>query len=167
MAGGFMKLMSKNGPVKGASLDNDHKGDQGWVEIQRLDAPIFRSGGSGAVGQDRGGTTTLGDVTVSRKLDASSPKLAEHTCSGTVFPEVVIELLTDIGGTAKKYYTVTMKNVMMSGYSISGSSEGRADAMENVHLNPENIQWDFQGYKPDGSPGDKGTGKYDPGANKA
>ena len=137
------------------------------MKIESCSSPVFRTGGSSATGQDRSGTTTLDDLVIVRKLDTSSPKLAQHTCDETVSREVPVEMLTDSDSEASRPYSITPKNAMFSGYNIHATSEGRHTTTEKVILNPETIHWDKPDYNHDGSAGEKGTVLYAPGTNKS
>ena len=163
-AAAYMKLKG----FTGAATDDQHKGSDGWVEIESFSSPIFRSIPDGATGQDRLGPTTLGDISVQRKVDASSPGLASKSAGGgEVIPEVVIELCTDVNKKQEVYLRITLTDVVLSGYSLAGSKDGRAYCAEDIQLNPASIAWFMQEFNDDGSKGGKGDAKYDPKANKA
>jgi type VI secretion system secreted protein Hcp len=75
-------------------------------------------------------------------LDKSSPKIAEAVSMGKVFPKVEIALKTDYVNSGRETYLLyTLKNVLVTSYSISGSSDGTPS--ENFSLNFEEIKMTY------------------------
>ena len=108
---GFIKFDG----IEGESTDKDHKG---WIDLLSLsENPSIASESTAARTR---GETTLGDVVVVKKLDKSSPKLAESILMGKVFPKVEIHLTSSAGTT---YYAYELTNVMVTSYSISGDAD--------------------------------------------
>ena len=75
--------------IEGEATDSNH---QKWIICDSASLPVFRSIPSGAVDQQRTkGETSLGDITLVRQLDKSSPKLMEACALGKFNKEVKIE----------------------------------------------------------------------------
>lgn len=127
--------------VDGECKDSAH---QGWSDLASFSQAIVR--GEGLTGQSRRrGDVVLEDITCTKELDKSSPKLAEAVCKGKVFPKVEIHLTrptTNADGTTGQvvYLKYELTNVMVTSYGISGS--GRADDVptEDFSLNFEEIK---------------------------
>jgi type VI secretion system Hcp family effector len=107
---GFIKFDG----VDGESVDKDHKG---WSDLLSMSEVYETTSGSLSV---RGGTIS-DEFLIVKLLDKSSPKLSEAIAKGQVFPKVSIDLCTN----QKSYCTLSyeLKNVMITSYSISGSSD--------------------------------------------
>ena len=82
--------------IEGESTDSNH---QKWILADSASLPVFRSIPSGAVDQQRTkGETQLGDISVVRQLDKSSPKLFEAVALGKFNKKVTLEFTTQTGG---------------------------------------------------------------------
>ena len=124
--------------VDGEAQDKDHKN---WSDLASFGQSLHQPG-SGATGPTRRrGDVILDDLTCSKELDKSSPKIAEAVCKGKVYPKVEIHLTastTDAGRTT--YYAYELKNVLVTSYNISGSGQSEDVPMEDFSLNFEEIK---------------------------
>jgi type VI secretion system secreted protein Hcp len=136
-AAAFMKL----GDIKGEATDNEHKD---WIIIESMSSPIFRAMTTdSATGvQRRRGDVILGDITCTKELDKSSPKIAEAVCNGRIIPSATIEFVRDTESGRATYYRYELTNVLVSSYSVSISSDENGDdvPVEQFSLNFEEIK---------------------------
>jgi type VI secretion system secreted protein Hcp len=124
--------------VDGEAQDKDHKG---WSDLGSFSQGISQPGSSATGATRRRGDVVLDDVTCTKELDKSSPKLAEAVCKGKVFPKVEIHVTastTDAGRVT--YYAYDLTNVMITSYNISGSGQSEDVPMEDFSLNFEEIK---------------------------
>ena len=78
---------------------------------------------------------------VVKELDMASPKLAEACLKGEILPSVQIHVAKEIAdGGQVTYYTYELKNVLISSYSVGGSSMPEGVPLESVTLNFEEIK---------------------------
>lgn len=135
------------GDIKGESKDSGH---EEWIDIQSISQGLVRPIQPGASGQQRYKTSvSCGDIVCVKDMDASTPKLIEAVCDGTVFPEVKIDVTTSVGeGKRKPYYQWVLKNVIVSSYDISGDPS--SDFSESISLNYEEITWTYDKTGKDG-----------------
>ena len=123
-AAGFLKL----GDIPGESADTDHKE---WIIIESMSQGITR--GAGLTGQSRRrGSVVLEDLTCTKELDKSSPKLAEAVCTGLVIPVIEIELtrpVPDPSGTAKRvpYLKYEIKGTYIEMDRATGAQKGNVE----------------------------------------
>ena len=122
--------------VVGEAKDGDH---QGWSDIitfhQGQKLPIEGVGAARQVGP-----AGFDDISVIKRLDKASAKLAEAVCRGTRYATVDIDVtkMTESGGVS--YLKYRLKNVFVSSYNIVGSdSTLSSPPMEEVSLNFEEI----------------------------
>jgi type VI secretion system secreted protein Hcp len=133
----FMKL----GEIKGQASDADHLD---WVIIERMSFPIRRSIPENARDHQRTqGSTTLGDVTLVRELDKSTPALALACANGTWFKEVEIHLCSTIKNKQEPYLVYKLKNVIITGYGFDGNDQGDPLATDQVTLAYTDIEWTY------------------------
>ena len=124
--------------IDGEALDKDHKG---WSDLASFGQGCNQPGGGATGATRRRGDVVLEDISCSKELDKSSPKIAEAVCKGKVFPKVEIHLTastTDEGRTT--YYAYELKNVLVISYNISGSGQSEDVPMEDFSLNFEEIK---------------------------
>ena len=100
--------------VDGECLDKAHKG---WSDLLSFSQGIHQPGGGATGATRRRGDVILDDITCTKEIDKSSPKIAESVCKGKVYPKVQIHLTastTDEGRVT--YYAYELKNVMVTSY---------------------------------------------------
>ena len=70
--------------VKFEGIDGSAKDDRhmGWIDIMSISLPVNRPGTGGA---------NVGAMELVLAADASSPKILESICDGTIIPKVVVE----------------------------------------------------------------------------
>jgi type VI secretion system secreted protein Hcp len=143
----YMKL----GDIKGESTatDNEHKD---WIIIESLStsmnvSPTNVSTGTGAA--RRRGDAIVEDISMTKSVDKSSPKLAEAVCKGAVIPKVEIYVTASYSDEGREpYYKYELTNVMVTSYSVNASGSD-AQPTENITLNFEEIKvsYDQEGLK--------------------
>jgi len=120
--------------VDGESQDADHRD---WSDLlsfsqgQYLPPSPWTGGGSR--------TVVMEEFGLKKTLDKASPKLAEAVCTGRVFPKVDIHVARPLSGRTQVYYTYELRNVIVSSYHISGSTQEEVPT-ESVSLNFEQIK---------------------------
>lgn len=156
MAAIFLKI----GDIKGEAADQNHK-DQ--IRVGNVSQPIHRSIPDGAKEQQRArGTTTLGDIHIVKDMDKASVKLAESCANGTFYSEAEIHYCQTINNKEETIMTWKLSNVLITGYSISGSDSGTAKVAEEFSLNFEKIEWTYNQFDNMGKKQGAMTGKYNP-----
>ena len=124
--------------VDGEAQDKDHKG---WSDILSFGQGVRQPGGGSTGATRRRGDVILDDISVTKELDKSSPKIAESVCKGKVYPKVEIHLTasyTDAG--RQTYYAYELKNTLVTSYNISGSGQSESVPTEDLSMNFEEIK---------------------------
>ena len=134
--------------IDGEATDRGH---DSWINVLSISHSITRNADSSATARSTG-AASFSDLSVTKELDKSSPKLAEAISTGRVIPKVVFDL-TSSSGTYLKY---ELKNVMITSYSMSGSADDVP--MEELSLNFEEIKMTYTEYGADGK--SKGNVEY-------
>ena len=85
-------------------------------------------GVTSAMGSAAGGSrqNSVSSLTITKTLDKSTPKLLDQALGGTPTPEV--DILFSSGGT-QPYLQYTLKNVLISGYSVSSGGDRPTESM--------------------------------------
>ncbi|MFO7884477.1 MAG: type VI secretion system tube protein Hcp [Desulfobacteraceae bacterium] len=124
--------------IDGEAQDKDHKD---WSDILSFSQGLMQPGSSSTGPTRRRGDVVVEDIAVTKELDKASPKIGEAVCKGRVFPKVDIHMTasyTDAGRVT--YYAYELKNVLVTRYDISGSSQSEDVPVENFALNFEEIK---------------------------
>jgi type VI secretion system secreted protein Hcp len=130
--------------IKFDGIDGEvsEKGHDKWVEIQMASWAVDKAIQSGVTGsQRRRGDTRVHDITISKVVDKSSPKLFEAVANGKVFKKVQIEFTatyTDAGQVT--YLALELENVHVASCSVSWS-EGASS--ESCVLNYTKIKYTY------------------------
>jgi type VI secretion system secreted protein Hcp len=117
-------------------------GHEKWLELFSFQHGLARPIDAAGSGRKRSlGVTNFSDITLTCQTSRASNPIAMAVANGTVFPKVTIDFVRAGGDAARSeetYMTVTMENVLISSYSVSGSSDGVP--MESFSLNYTKIE---------------------------
>jgi type VI secretion system secreted protein Hcp len=142
----FLKL---NG-VAGESKDKIHTNE---VDVLSWTWGMSNSGSAHVGGGAGSGKVSLQDVTLSKYVDSSSPKLMLACCNGTHYPSALLTVRKAGGAAAVEYIKVKMEEVLIAGVGTGGSyNDDRLT--ENVMLNFSKVSVD---YTPQDDKGAAGT----------
>lgn len=128
---GYIKI----GDIKGESTDRAH---QDWIVIESFNQAMETQKTTGAT-RSRS-MVTFQDVTFTKYLDKSTPKLMQSCANGQVIPEVVMEMFSDDG---KPLYRVTLNNVRINGINSNLLCDPKCKIREDVSLNYTKITWQY------------------------
>ncbi|MCB1097608.1 MAG: type VI secretion system tube protein Hcp [Verrucomicrobiae bacterium] len=158
------KIFLKIGDIKGEVTDADHKD---WINATSWSWSGSRSIPEGAKDQQRtGGKTTLNDMTIHVEMGKALAKLLESTLNGTFYPEVELHVGTVIKNKMVPYFTLKLKNVVLTEVSVGSDSTDSAPTHE-IDLNFTALEGAFITVDPE--TGDKKGNvpfAYDPGAGE-
>lgn len=128
----FMKL----GDIKGEATETSHRD---WSDLDAISVSITRQSSTNAAGAVS--TQSRAEVTLSKSLDRSSPKLIELVATGRAVPLLELHLTRQLSdGAQVVYLKYELKNVLISSYSIGGSGQGNAAPTDQFSLNFEEIK---------------------------
>jgi type VI secretion system secreted protein Hcp len=106
----------------------------------------FHTGRGGAAGR-----VNVSDLTVTKYVDASTPLLMRHCCSGAHIPEATL-YCRKMGTDALDYMVITLKRIMVTSVSPGGAS-GEELVTENISFNFAEFHIQYTSQNDDGSPG--------------
>lgn len=130
--------------IAGEVNDDDHKE---WIEVQSVSLPIMRSIQPGARGAKRSnGETTLGDLSVFKLSDSSTPSIAKAVADGKFMDEVVIHLCSTINDKNVTNLELKLANVVLSSYSFSANGEQSPPPSDSLTMNYTKCEWNYMKY---------------------
>ena len=131
--------------VDGESTDAKHKGQ---IEIDSFSWGVSNSGSMAAGGGGGAGKASFSDLHFTKTVDKSSPKLMEAVATGEHLRSVDL-VVRKAGGEQLEYYKIELQDVVISGYSTTGSS-GEAPS-ESISLNFSKIVFEYTPQNADGT----------------
>jgi type VI secretion system secreted protein Hcp len=108
----------KFGDIAGESTDRAHRG---WSNALTFSQSISRPAATATGTARRRAAAVFDTLTITREMDKASPKLQEAAARGQVLPTVTLHVTAG----ARVYYTVELKNALISGYSVQGDGAKR------------------------------------------
>ena len=117
--------------IEGESMDANH---DKWIDVLSIDWGAHKPGAGGDAARRRG-DVKYGDITMTKEVDASSPKLMLACANGTHFPSVELEAPERPGAQAT-YMKYKLEKVRITSYSIDATGDR---PMETITLNYEKI----------------------------
>jgi type VI secretion system secreted protein Hcp len=112
------------------------------------------------------GKPHVGEFTVTKFVDVSTPTLNEYCCGGKAIPTatVIVGRNAESDGKIMPFITYTLNNVVLSNVSVSGGAGGKP--VETLSLNFTKIKWELTTQKDDGSKEGTAASTWDMAANK-
>jgi type VI secretion system secreted protein Hcp len=139
----FLKLDT----IKGESKDTTHKGE---ISVESFSLRLENGGDWADGGGGGAGKVSFHDLKVHKHADASTPALMQACASGQHIATGVLTV-RKAGGKQEEYYKVSMKNILVTSISNTGSDSGKPT--EEVTLNFEEIKLDYKEQAEGGSSG--------------
>ena len=144
--------------VAGESGDSKHKGE---IEIQSFSWGETQTGTAGHGGGGGAGKVVAQDLTISKKMDKSSPVLFISCATGAHFKDAVLTARKAGAGAQQEYLKITMEEVLISNYQVSGADGADNIPNETVSLNFAKLEVVYKTQNADGTLGAEVKQKYD------
>ena len=122
----FLKLDG----IKGESKDDKHKEE---IDVLGWSWGLSQTGTFGGGGGGGAGKVSVHDISVTKRMDKSSPELQLRVCNGEHITEAVL-VVRKAGTDPLEYFKVTLNDIIISSYSTGGSG-GDVILHENISLN--------------------------------
>jgi type VI secretion system secreted protein Hcp len=109
--------------IDGESKDSAH---DKWIECQSVQWGVGRgwSGAASGTGSHTSGKPSFSEITFTKHLDFSSPKLMEFVASGAVIKTATLHVVKSSGEEKVSYLVYEFTNCALSGYSLSDQQGG-------------------------------------------
>ncbi len=132
----FMEM----GDIKGESQDKDFKG-KGAIDVIAWSWGMSQSGSFHAAAGGGSGKASFQDISFTKWVDKSSPKLMLALAKGTHIAECKLTC-RKAGEGQQKYIEITMKPCLVTSLSTGGSG-GEDRLTENVTLNFKDVAFQY------------------------
>ncbi len=140
--------------LPGESRDSLHQGDSGWTVIQTFSHGLTQviSVDPSASGGRAAGQVQVGEITISKPLDITSPGLNQYCCTAKAIPTIIFEFCRATGE-KECYQRYTISNAIVSNVSIA-AAQGEDRPSESVSFAFTEIKWEFTRVSQTGEVGD-------------
>ncbi|MEO9363226.1 MAG: type VI secretion system tube protein Hcp [Nitrososphaera sp.] len=146
--------------IEGESTDDKHKGE---INIESFSWGASNAGSASAGGGGGAGKVSFQDISFTKVIDKSSPKLVLATATGEHIKQVT--LTGEVSGKkGEQFLQIKLTDVLISSYQQGGSSG--AAPIDSFSLSFAKIEFKYYPANPDGSLGAPVTGGWDVKENK-
>lgn len=134
-----MAIFIKFKDIKGSSTDAKFKDE---VEAQSFQWGAGLAVSSAQGGDRTNGTASVSEIVITKQTDKSSEKLFKSLLKGEDVGQAVISFVASSKGESVAYATLTIEEVIISGFSMSSGGD---HPTESVSLNFTKFDWSFTG----------------------
>ncbi len=141
-ASGAFDAYIKIGSIEGEATDAKHPQ---WIELQSMQFGVSRSISppSGGSSNREASAPSISEISITKKMDKSSPSLFLNAVGGSGTIETVTLELVD-SATSQVMYRLTLNDVLVSSQSNSGSADtGSERPTETISLNFTKIKMEY------------------------
>ena len=145
-----MSIFMQYDGIVGESSDSGHKS---WMDVESISWGVGRQINSptSTQGDRESSNAVISDLQVTRFMDSATPKLFIESCCGTG-KQVKIHLTkTGTGGGADVFMEYTLKNALISDYSVSAGSQDNHRPSETVTISFVDVEVKYTPYDEDGT----------------
>jgi type VI secretion system secreted protein Hcp len=121
----------KLGSIKGESVV---KGFEDTIEIHQVSWGASNPGSMHSATGGGTGKVSVSDVTLTHKVDASTPNVFQSVCSGTHIDKATLSFRKSGGDDALVYLKLDLADIVVSGFSWGGA-DGDDAVHETISLN--------------------------------
>lgn len=128
--------------MEGIAGESKAMGRERWIDLSEVSSGLFQLTQTGGYGRSRQPAVHEG-VGIIKRIDKSSPKLAEALAQGKVFDEVLIEQIVRVSEDLWTRFEFRLSNVLLTEYQLFDRGDGPY-LSESVGLNYEKVNWLYQ-----------------------
>ncbi|MGW8466277.1 Hcp family type VI secretion system effector [Pseudomonas sp. CLCA07] len=158
-------ILDLGGDIKGDSL---LEGYADKIEVMSYSHNVAMQVTNDVSNSERtSGKPHIGEFTLTKFVDSSTPSLNEYCCAGKPIPEakvIVGRNAAEGSGKLMPFIIYTLTNVVLSNVSVSGGTGGKP--VETLSLNFTKIKWELTAQKDDGTKEGTAASTWDMAANK-
>jgi type VI secretion system secreted protein Hcp len=114
----------------------------------------YQAGASGK--EAKAGRANLGDLTIMKVLDKTSPALFDHCVTGNILPKIDLYYDKPVGDSQADYFKIELTDALITSVQLSGSSENPVESVSFAYqkivvaYNPEGDDGTLAGFIPKG-----------------
>ncbi len=131
--------------IQGESTDEKHKN---WIDVFSFSTGVSQQGAGaiGSSGQRVAGKADFHEMTVTKRVDKSTPYLNKFCALGKHIPKGVIEICTTTGN-KEVLFKYTLESVVVSSVNMGGG-QGQEVPVETVSFQFGKVKWEYNQLDP-------------------
>ncbi|KAB7622595.1 Hcp family type VI secretion system effector [Alkalilimnicola sp. S0819] len=145
-----MSIFMNYDGIKGECADSNH---EEWLDLESIQWGVDRRITSATSTQNdrESANAEISDLIVTRRMDSATPNIFMETCCGTG-KDVVIHLTkTGSGSGTDTYMEYTLKNALMSHYSVNANSQETGRPSEQITISFVDLEVKYTPHDEDGN----------------
>lgn len=130
--------------IDGIPGDSEVSGHVGEIDVESVSFGVSQTGVREAGGKGSARRSSLSPITITKLIDASSPKLFLACATGSHISKAVLTFrqVAQAGTPAFEYLTITLTDVLISGYSVGSGGDIPS---ESVSISYTKIEYRYTG----------------------
>ncbi len=141
-------MSNTNAYLKIKGLEGTSKVVEKAIEISSFSWGVTNSSaGAQGSGETRSGKPVFSDLTVSKHVDPTSPKLVENCCNNKAFDEAELGYMKQMEDQNLLYFKIILKKVFVRSLHLSGGNENPTESLSVYY---EEIEFAYNPEKPGG-----------------
>ncbi len=139
--------------IDGIHGDVSANGHEQWIAINTLNFHVKRalSATPGRLADREGTRPAISEIVLTKRMDKSSPHLFIEACSGKA-KQVQIDICQSSSSELTPYASFTLRNAIISGYSINCESTGHNYPEESISLSFDQIEMKYTPFDEQNNP---------------
>lgn len=142
-------------------------GYEDWIQVHGWNWGASQSGTTHEGMGGGSGKVNVGDLNISKFVDASTHDLIKHVCNGKHISDAELVVMKAGGENPVVYFRLQLKDLMITRYDTHGSQDGMDRVGESVTLNFAEFQVTYTRQEADGSAGPESTAGWNIKKNEA
>ena len=136
--------------INGESSDSGHKG---WMDVESIAWGVGRqiTSNTSTAGDRESSNAVISDLQIVRYMDSSTPKLFIESCCGTGKTVKIHLSKTGTGSGSDVYMEYTLKNALISNYTVDASSQSTSRPTETITVSFIDVEVKYTPFDEDGS----------------
>jgi len=143
--------------IKGESADDKHKGE---IDIESFSWGLAQQGSGNRGGGSGTGKVDVQDISITKKVDKSSPMLQLACANGKHIAKGKITL-RKAGENPLDYLTFDLESVLVSNYQIAHTAGGNDVPAETISLNFSKVKSEYWTQSDKGAKGENANFSWD------
>ena len=136
--------------IKGEASDAGHKE---WMDVQSISWGVGRqiTSSTSTAGDRESSNAVISDLQITRLMDSATPKIFIESCCGTGKTVVIDLTKTGTGSGTDTYMQYTLKNALISNYTVDASSQSSDRPTETITISFVDVEVKYTPYDEDGN----------------
>lgn len=136
--------------INGESSDSGHSG---WMDVESIAWGVGRqiTSNSSTAGDRESSNAVISDLQIVRYMDTATPKVFIESCCGTGKTVKIHLSKTGTGSGSDVYMEYTLKNALISNYTVDASSQSNSRPTETITISFVDVEVKYTPYDEDGN----------------